>query len=200
MLCGAAGEELHARAAIESARSVLRRHGGVSLGMRPGQRWLADRFRHPYLRDALLDIGIATDTLETAAPWTRLPELADRVRSALPSALASENEATAVLCHVSHPYRDGASLYFTFFFRCPTDAEPAIARWARLKRAATEAVVKAGGTLSHHHGIGSWHAPWFKDETGEAGVLLIQSAAATLDPTGILNPHVLLDPVDRLEI
>jgi len=200
MLCGAAGEELHVRGAIESARAVLRRHGGVSLGMRPGQRWLADRFRHPYLRDALLDIGIATDTLETAAPWARLPELADGVRLALSSALASENEATAVLCHVSHPYRDGASLYFTFFFRCPTDPEPAIARWARLKRAATEAVVKAGGTLSHHHGIGSWHAPWFKHEAGEAGVQLIRSAAATLDPTGILNPHVLLDPVDRLEI
>ncbi len=200
MLCGAAGEEVQVRATLERARSVLRRHGGVGLGLRPGQRWLQDRFRHPYLRDALLDIGTATDTLETAAPWSKLPALADAVRQALSSALAGEDEAAAVLCHVSHPYRDGASLYFTFFFRCPGDADLAIARWARLKRAATQAIVDRGATLSHHHGIGSWHAPWFEREAGAGGVELIRSAAAALDPTGVLNPHALLDPIDRLEI
>jgi alkyldihydroxyacetonephosphate synthase len=200
MLCGAAGDEHEVEAIHEQAQAILRRHGGVRLGTRPGRHWLADRFRHPYLRDALLDVGIATDTLETAAPWSRLSELADAVRRALSGALASEEESTAVLCHVSHPYRDGASLYFTFFFRCPTDPEHAVARWAALKRAATAAVVAAGGTLSHHHGIGSWHAPWFENEVGAMGLRLLQSAAATLDPAGILNPHVLLDPIDRLEV
>ena len=200
MLCGAAGDEQHVRETLDRTSAVLHASGGVGLGTSPGRRWLAERFRHPYLRDALLDRGIATDTLETAAPWSRVPQLADDVRRALSGALAAENEATAVLCHVSHPYRDGASLYFTFFFRCPTDAAHAVARWARLKRAATAAVVAGGGTLSHHHGIGSWHAPWLTNEVGEAGMRVLGACARTLDPTGVLNPHVLLDPIDRLEV
>ncbi len=200
MLCGAAGNRSRIRRALSETRGILRRCGGVSLGKRPGRRWLNDRFRHPYLRDALLDRGIATDTLETAAPWSRLPELTRAVRQALAGALESEDERVALLCHVSHPYHDGASLYFTFFFRCPTEADAAVARWAALKRAATLAIVAGGGTLSHHHGIGSWHAPWYEEEVGEQGMRLLHAAAAALDPGGILNPHVLLDPVERLEI
>jgi alkyldihydroxyacetonephosphate synthase len=200
MLCGAAGKESQVRATLDQVHSVLGRHGGVRLGTRPGERWLADRFRHPYLRDALLDLGIATDTLETAAAWSRLPELSACVRRALSAGIEAEGEATAVLCHVSHPYRDGASLYFTFFFRCPPDPDRAVSRWATLKRAATAAVVVGGGTLSHHHGVGSWHAPWYDKEIGEAGVRVLRAAASTLDPAGVLNPHVLLDPTDRLEV
>jgi alkyldihydroxyacetonephosphate synthase len=196
MLYGAAGEARDVRRSLGEARSLLGRHGAVGLGASPGRRWLADRFRHPYLRDALLDLGIATDTLETAAPWSRLPELASRVRAALVSVPGLR---AAVLCHVSHPYRDGASLYFTFFFGCPGDPDEAIARWAMLKRAATSAILAGGGTLSHHHGVGSWHAPWLEEEVGEAGVRLLRAASASLDPRGILNPHVLLDPRDRLE-
>ena len=101
--------------------------------------------------------------------------------------------------HLSHPYRDGASLYFTVFFRCPADPDAAVARWAGLKRRATEAVVGAGGTLSHHHGIGAWHAPWYPREAGELGIQAIRRLAGELDPDGVLNPHVLLDPADRLE-
>jgi len=200
MLCGAAGSDAHVRRTQEQAHDILRLHGGVGLGTHAGRRWQADRFRHPYLRDALLDVGIATDTLETAAPWSRLPALTERVRGALGAALEGEGERTAVLCHVSHPYRDGASLYFTFFFRCPSDAEPAVERWAVLKRAATAAIVDGGGTLSHHHGVGSWHAPWFKREVGDDGVRVLAATAAVLDPSGVLNPHVLLDPADRLTV
>ncbi len=120
------------------------------------------------------------------------------MRLALASSLPDEE--VPVLCHISHLYRDGASLYFTFFFRDPEDPEESIARWAALKRAATSAIVEAGGTLSHHHGIGSWHAPWYPREAGADGVRLLTAAAGELDPQGILNPHVLLDPADRLEV
>ena len=185
--------------ALDDAAAVLRRHGGVGLGERPGRRWLADRFRHPYLRDALLDRGVAVETVETAAPWARLPALARDVRGAIDGALAAEGERGAVLCHLSHAYLDGASLYFTFFFRCPADPDRAVARWAALKRAATRAVVEGGGTLSHHHGVGAWHAPWLARELGEDGVRLVRSAASALDPAGVMNPRVLLDPTDRLE-
>jgi alkyldihydroxyacetonephosphate synthase len=199
MLVGAAGSARHVRRAHAGARALLRRHRALRLGAGPGRTWLADRFRHPYLRDALLDRGIATDTLETAAPWSRLAMLARAVGGALANALRAGEERVAVLCHVSHPYPDGASLYFTFFFRCPAEPDAAVARWATIKRAATAAIVAGGGALSHHHGVGVWHAPWLAREIGATGVDLLRAAAARLDPAGILNPHVLLDPMDRLE-
>ena len=121
------------------------------------------------------------------------------MRSAISGALTEEGERIAVLCHASHPYRDGASLYFTFFFRCAPTPEETIARWARIKRAANDALVSAGATLSHHHGIGQWHAPWLAAEIGEVGVEVITATASRLDPTGIMNPHVLLEPEDWLE-
>jgi alkyldihydroxyacetonephosphate synthase len=197
LLCGAAGKERLVRRTLDEAGALLRRRRAVSLGEGPGRRWLADRFRHPYLRDSLLDLGFATDTLETAAPWSVLPRLYEAVRRALAGGLADEE--VPVLCHVSHVYRDGASLYFTFFFPQRQDPEAAIEIWAVLKRLATGALTRAGGTVSHHHGAGSWHAPWYPREAGEAGVRLVAAAARELDPRGILNPHVLLDPVDRLE-
>ena len=199
LLLAAAGSPDAVAAAFEEARTRLRRHRAVWLGKGPGARWLADRFRHPYLRDGLLDVGYATETLETAAPWSRLDRLYRQVGAALRGAPADGERDSPVLCHLSHPYRDGASLYFTFFFRCPRDPHEAIRRWARVKRRATGAIVDAGGTLSHHHGIGSWHAPWYAREAGDDGRRALRRVARELDPRGILNPHVLLDPTDRLE-
>ncbi len=198
MLLGASGERELVVTTLREARSILAPHGAVRLGRGPGRKWRADRFRHPYLRDGLLSHGIATDTLETAAPWSRLDLVRDAVRGSLTTALAP-GETTAVLCHVSHPYRDGASLYFTFFFRCGSTCVDTIERWARLKRAATRAIVEAGAALSHHHGVGVWHAPWLVHETGEDGHRMLATAAGQMDPDGILNPTVLLDPTDRLE-
>ena len=202
LLCGAAGHSREIRWTLAETRRHLKSYQAVSLGQGAGQRWLADRFRHPYLRDALFDLGWATDTLETAASWSALPALYRAVRLALASAL--RDEEVAVLCHISHVYRDGASLYFTVFFRDADDPEESIARWAVLKRAATSAIADSlagdGGTLSHHHGIGSWHAPWYPREAGADGVRALSAVAGSLDPRGILNPHVLFDPADRLEV
>lgn len=200
LLLGANGEAAHVDRVLETARDLLHPHGAVWLGARPGKNWRRDRFRHPYLRDALFDHGVATDTFETAAPWSRLGEIYRAVRGALVPAVEDGEREVPVLCHLSHPYRDGASLYFTFFFRCPQDPDAAIARWADLKRRATDALVAAGGTVSHHHGVGSWHAPWLEREVGETGLEILRRTAETLDPQGIMNPHVLLDPADRLEI
>ena len=81
----------------------------------------------------------------------------------------------------------------------PSGSRRAIHRWARIKRGATHAIVEAGGALSHHHGIGAWHAPWYSWEAGNDGRRAIEQVAGTLDPKGVLNPHVLLDPTDQLE-
>jgi alkyldihydroxyacetonephosphate synthase len=197
LLLGAAPRKTGLRS-LEAAAALVRVRGGVGLGDRPGRRWLRDRFRHPHLRDALLDAGIATDSVETAAPWSRLADLSQAVRTAIGDALGAEGERGAALCHVSHAYPDGASLYFTFFFRCPAELDRALARWAAVKRAATAAIHAGGGTLSHHHGVGSWHAPWLAAEIGEGGVRTLSAAAAALDPAGVMNPRALLDPADRL--
>ncbi len=199
LLYGAAGDPDPVDEVLGEAWAHLAEHNAVGLGRPPGRSWLRDRFRHPYLRDALLDRGWATDTLETAAPWSRLDAVAIAVRKALTTVFASRGLRAAVLCHLSHPYRDGASLYFTFFFPCADDVAATIAHWAAAKRAATAVLVDAGATLSHHHGVGQWHAPWWPHEVGVSGRDLVRAAAGQLDPAGILNPHVLLDPSDRLE-
>ena len=199
VLAGAAGSESERRRAFAAAAPHLRRHGGVSLGRGVGGRWLADRFRHPYLRDGLLDGGYATETLETAAPWSQVAPLRRRMVEALERSLAAHGESVVVLSHLSHPYIDGASLYFTCFFRVPPEPAAAVARWATLKRAANAELVARGATISHHHGVGSWHAPWLRPGVGDEGLRAIAAAASAFDPAGILNPHVLLDPVDRLE-
>jgi len=199
LLYGAAGGPELVRSVLSVARSVCRRHHGVIAGTGPGRHWLADRFRHPYMRDSLLDSGYATDTFETATPWSGVDELRTAVSAAVEGALDPWGEATALLCHVSHPYRDGTSLYFTFFYRTSGDCDENIARWAAVKRAAMAAIVGTGGTISHHHGVGSWHAPWLEAEVGSSGRAIMKEASRTMDPGGILNPQVLLDPTDRLE-
>jgi alkyldihydroxyacetonephosphate synthase len=199
MLYGAAGDRQGLFEVLGCARGLIRDHRGLVLGRRPGHRWLRDRFRHPYLRDGLLDAGYATDTLETAVPWSKTVALRQRVSDAIAGALVATNERVTVLCHVSHPYRDGASLYFTLFYRSASDPEQTVHRWAQIKRAANRALVDNGATLSHHHGVGRWHAPWLEDEIGEHGRRVLEAACRTLDPKGVLNPHVLLDDEDRLE-
>jgi alkyldihydroxyacetonephosphate synthase len=199
LLFGTAGNRHSAESCLRHARAVVRSHRGVSLGKRPGRHWLRDRFRHPYLRDSLLDLGYATDTLETAATWTSAARVRETVKAAISDALSVWGERVATLCHVSHPYPDGASLYFTFFFRCAPSSEETITRWAVIKRAATAALSASRVTLSHHHGIGQWHAPWLEAEIGSEGLAVITATAQCLDPGGIMNRHVLLDPTDRLE-
>ena len=199
MLFGAAGHPERVRDVLDSATTVARRHRAVVVGSGPGRHWLADRFRHPYLRDGLLDAGYATDTFETAVPWSSVEELRTAVTAAVAGALDPWGEPTAVLCHLSHPYPDGTSLYFTFFYRATTDVDENVARWAAVKRAAMAAIVSTGGTISHHHGVGTWHAPWLEAETGRLGRAMVAETSRLMDPHGILNPQVLLDPTDRLE-
>ncbi len=192
LLVGAKGSPWDVDRSLEQAKILATERGVVWLGAGPGRNWSHDRFRHPYLRDGLLDRGYATDTLETAAPWSKVDTVYRAVRDALGD--------LPVLCHLSHPYGDGVSLYFTFFFRCPTDPDEAAALWAGHKRKAQNAIAETGAATSHHHGVGFWHAPWAPTEWGELGTDMLRGVAERLDPNGILNPHVLLDPTDRLEL
>ena len=169
--------------------ALLRAGGGSALGRRPGELWLRSRYAAPYLRDELLDRAILVDTLETATSWSGLDRLYRAAADAVRSTLADRGTPPLVMCHVSHLYRSGASLYFTFLAR---QQEDALAQWRAVKRAASEAIVAAGGTITHHHAVGRDHAPWMRAEVGEMGLELIRAAKERLDPTGIMNPGKLL--------
>ena len=191
LLLGWTGSEEEVDEARRRSARVWRAHGGTGLGAFGWKSWLAQRFRHPYLRDALLDQGIGVDTLETAAPWSGLPKVYEAVGEALRGAAAVLGAKVQVLCHLSHAYRDGASLYFTFFW--PLAAGQEMAQWWACKRAATDALAPFSATVSHHHGVGAMHAPWLEREIGAPGRALLAAAAGAVDPQRVLNPGVLLD-------
>jgi len=190
LLLGWAGSEEEVDMARRRAAEVWRAHGGLALGAFGWKSWLAQRFRHPYLRDALLDAGIGVDTLETAAPWGALAGVYEAVSQGLRGTGAALGVRVVVLCHLSHGYRDGASLYFTFLW--PLAAGQEVAQWSAFKRAATDVLAARGATLSHHHGVGAMHAPWLVREIGAPGRALLSAAAGAVDPHGVLNPGVLL--------
>jgi alkyldihydroxyacetonephosphate synthase len=165
--------------------AVLAGLGGTDLGEEPGQAWAQGRFHAPYLRDALLDVGVLVETLETATFWSNLERVHREVKEALTGAL----EGALVLCHVSHVYETGASLYFTVAAKAGPDP---LAQWHAAKVAASDAMVEAGATITHHHAVGTDHTPWLAREIGPVGVQALRAVKASLDPTGILNPGVLV--------
>jgi len=194
LIVGFAGSDGDVITARQRFELIARRLGALSLGEKAGLDWKRQRYSLPYLRDPLLDHGVGIDTLETAASWSRLPALYAAARAALETALRQnvprEGAHGVVLCHVSHAYADGASLYFTFLF--PRNINAGIAQWRAIKRAASDAVVAAGGTISHHHGVGEDHLPWMEKEKGPAGIAALRAVKQALDPKGILNPGKLI--------
>jgi alkyldihydroxyacetonephosphate synthase len=171
--------------ARSATRPVLREHRPVAIGRAPAEAWRRGRFGGPRQRDALLDNGICVETLETAAHWSSLSALRDAVRTALTDALGRP----IIMCHISHAYETGASLYFTVLTR--QDADP-IAQWQRAKTAASTAIAGHHGTITHHHAVGVDHAPYLAGEIGDLGVEVLAAIKHTLDPTGILNPGKLI--------
>ncbi|WP_082801375.1 FAD-binding oxidoreductase [Herbidospora cretacea] len=159
--------------------------GAEHLGAAPAERWADGRFAAPYLRDALLGAGATVETLETAAHWSGLPRLYEAVRLALEAALGR----AIVMCHVSHVYETGASLYFTV---ATASGDDPLARWDAAKTKVSEAIGLAGGTISHHHGVGRDHRAAYAAEIGPVGVGIMRAIKKSLDPAGILNPGVLI--------
>ena len=175
--------------ALEIARSC----GALAVGRSPGQAWLHGRFSAPYLRDDLLTHGVMVETLETATQWSNLQRLHGAVADAIGAALEAQGTPGLVMCHVSHIYETGASLYFTFIARQSVGAE--IEQWQAVKRAASDAIVAGGGTITHHHAVGRDHAPWMDREIGGVAVDALRALKDRLDPTGIMNPEKLLPAI-----
>lgn len=170
-------------------RDALAR-GALYVGDSPVKSFHRNRFALPYLRDTLMERGVAVDTLETATAWAQLPALHQQVRSALENALREHADGGVVMAHVSHIYPAGGSLYYTFLFR--QDLNRLKDQWQAIKRAASEAIVAGGGTISHHHGVGRDHREWLAAEKTRLGVDVLEGIKARLDPKGIMNPGKLI--------
>lgn len=190
LICGWEGE----RDSVERRRTLavrmIRAGGGAGLGSAPGKAWLHGRFEGPYLRDELMDQGYLVETMETSHTWSRLQELYRAVSEALSCAMDEAGSPGIVMCHLSHAYRDGASLYFTFLCRARSDGE--LEQWRAIKAAACEAIVGHEGTITHHHAVGLDHAPYMREEVGDIGLEALGALKQRLDPTGIMNPGKLL--------
>lgn len=183
-----AGEELAERRT--RALALVCRGGGLAVGRSPGEAWSRSRFAAPYLRDELLTHGAMVETLETATQWSTLHSLHREVGSAIERALGACGTPGLVMCHVSHLYETGASLYFTFI--AARRVEDEIGQWQAVKQAATRAIVDGGGTITHHHAVGRDHAPWMREEVGAEGLAALRALKRELDPKGIMNPGKLL--------
>jgi alkyldihydroxyacetonephosphate synthase len=182
---GAAPEVEERQAAV----AALLKEAGAEFVPGAGEGWARERYQGPYLRDALLDAGALADTLETATFWSSVPALYEGVSRALRDSLGGRGTPAVVLCHVSHVYPAGASLYFTA--ACAQSDDP-VAQWRRAKEAAGEAILAAGGSISHHHGIGRDHLSFYEREVGPLAIEALRAVKAQLDPAGILNPGILL--------
>ena len=182
------------RAVSQAVRDAADGLGVPALPEAYGTYWWDHRFdgvelyRRVMGEERMLGPGVVVDTLEVAGTWGRLPTLYDGVRGAL-----AERAAQAVGCHLSHAYRSGASLYFTFLLHAEDDRKVERA-YGECWREAVRACHEAGGTITHHHGVGVLKAPFMEAELGETGLGLLRTLKAALDPAGILNPGKLVPP------
>jgi alkyldihydroxyacetonephosphate synthase len=190
MICGWEGDAESVARRRELTATGLRSGGAVPLGSAPGKAWEHGRYEGPYLRDALMDAGVMVETLETSHTYSRIGELYAAVSGALHDAMRAKGSPGLVMCHVSHLYRDGASLYFTFL--SPQTVGGEIEQWRAVKTSACEAIVATGATITHHHAVGHDHAPYMPAEVGELGIETLRAVKERLDPRGILNPGKLL--------
>jgi alkyldihydroxyacetonephosphate synthase len=195
IVVGLEGEEESVARRRALAVRALRRGGAAYLGQGAGRSWEHGRFQGPYLRDTLMGMGAMVETLETSHTWTRLGELHAAVGGAIRVSLAYQGSPWLAFCHLSHAYADGASLDFTIIARARRGAE--IEQWAAVKRAACEAIVATGGTITHHHAVGRDHAPYMEAEVGETGIEVLRAVKEQLDPTGIMNPGKLMPSPSR---
>jgi len=171
--------------------AVFAAHGGTSLGDAPARHWAQRRFDGPYLRDPLLAEGALVETLETATSWSNLLALKQAVTDVIQAKFGEYGSVSLVLCHVSHVYDTGASLYFTVVGAQKGDP---LAQWRDVKAAVNDVLMAQRGTITHHHGVGADHRDWLPQEVGPVGVRILQAVKATLDPAGVLNPGKLIPP------
>jgi alkyldihydroxyacetonephosphate synthase len=188
LILGFTGRDEIVKATRSEALDLARKQHGVHVGRVFGSQWRKSRFRTPYLRNTLWEMGYAIDTLETATDWAGIPALVEAIQVALSGGLAGMGERVHVFTHLSHLYPYGSSIYTTYLYRCAADPDETLRRWQLLKAVASQVIVGHSATITHQHGVGIDHLPYLPAEKGELGMQVIRAVAREFDPQGIMNP------------
>jgi alkyldihydroxyacetonephosphate synthase len=191
-LVGFTGSRRLTAAARRAAFSIIRRYKGICIGKPMGNAWKKNRFQSAYLRNTLWDLGYAADTLETAITWDKVTPAMEAIEKSLQEAIKPDDERIHVFSHLSHVYPSGSSIYTTFLFRLSKTSGKTLETWKRLKQAASQTIVAAGGTISHQHGVGTDHKKYMAAEKGAIGIQTLEKMFNHLDPEHRMNPGKLL--------
>ncbi|MEO8605827.1 MAG: FAD-binding oxidoreductase [bacterium] len=193
-------------AALQRGLEIARAHGGQApadagtprqeqAGARDGAAgaWRSAFLGAPYLRDALVGMGMITETFETAITWDRFETFHAAVTAATADAVQRVCGSGTVTCRFTHAYPDGPAPYYSVI--APSRPGAQLSQWAEIKAAAAEAIIAGGGTITHHHAVGRDHRPWYDRQRPDGFADALRAAKYALDPAGILNPGVLIDPL-----
>ena len=172
------------------ATELCRDHGGEVSVKQDAGTWKQAFFDAPYLQSQLLSIGVLSDTFETACTWAQFPALHAHVVAAVQGALDAECGGGLVSCRFTHVYPDGPAPYYTFVGALRLGDE--VAQWRAIKRAASDALASAGGTITHHHAVGRTHKPWYERERPAVFGAALAAVKRELDPANVCNPGVLI--------
>lgn len=192
LILGFTGQDGVVKAARKAALDITSHHKGIHVGQQFGKQWHKGRFRTPYLRNTLWEVGYGVDTLETAVNWVNIPTMIQAIETALKTTAAAADEKIHVFTHLSHLYPQGASVYTTYLFRLGQTPDETLQRWQAMKAAASEAIVAHQGTISHQHGVGTDHAPYLAAEKGALGMETLADLTRRFDPNGVMNPGKLI--------
>ncbi|MCK4725884.1 MAG: hypothetical protein KAT29_08775, partial [Anaerolineales bacterium] len=192
LIYGVTGDKSKAKNAYHDTNALIRSNGGLPTGQTIGNTWEKSRFTAPYLRNTLWEVGYAVDTLESVFNWSRLGEALSSIKSSIQTALHDDNEQILVFSHLSHFYPDGASIYITYIFRRSPDPDEMLYRWKKIKNKASISIIELGGTISHHHGVGTDHTEYLQSEKGSVGMAALSGIINSFDPERLLNPGKLL--------
>ena len=175
---------------------VFRKHGGVNLGAGPGNSFKEAKYDFPHVRDYLMDRGVMGDVSETSTTWDNLHNLYTKTITNIQKAIRDTGVDPWVGCHISHNYHTGASLYFTFGCRQIEGRE--LDQYLYIKKAAEDSFLQNGGTVSHHHAVGTEHLPWIEADLSPAGLKAVRAIKDGLDPKSVMNPGKILPGPDPL--
>jgi alkyldihydroxyacetonephosphate synthase len=179
----------------EQALELCRDHGGTVAERRSSESadatgaWRQAFLAAPYLRDTFVACGVLSETFESAITWDRFEEFHATV---LETARRAAGDGAKVMCRFTHVYPDGPAPYFTIL--APARRGSEVEQWDEIKAAVSEALLDAGGTITHHHAVGRDHRPWYDRQRPEPFAQALRSAKRAVDPGAILNPGVLIDP------
>ncbi len=186
----------------ERAAAIATAHGGACTPVKEridergadasAEAWRQAFVDAPYLQSALVSLGVIADTFETACTWDRFEELHARTRDDVEAAMRAACGGGLLTCRFTHVYPDGPAPYFTFV--APGRAGHEIEQWTAIRRAAGDALAASGATITHHHAVGRLHRPWYEREMPPLFTETLRAAKRVMDPAGVLNPGVLVDP------